>query len=68
LRRSNPDLRRGFRVPFVRVLSPFTVLASLYLIYKLPSETWLRFVIWLVIGLVVYFGYGRRHSRLEREA
>jgi len=68
LRRSNPDLRRGFRVPFVTVLSPVTVLASLYLIYKLPSETWLRFVIWLVIGLVVYFAYGRRHSRLEPEA
>ena len=68
LRRSNPDLRRGFRVPFVSVLSPLTVLASLYLIYKLPAETWLRFVIWLAIGLVLYFVYGRGHSRLGRAA
>jgi APA family basic amino acid/polyamine antiporter len=48
-------------VPFVPILS---VLASLWLMLNLPAETWLRFAIWMVIGFVVYFLYGRGHSRL----
>lgn len=62
LRRTRPDLERGFRVPFVPVLPILAVLACLWLMVNLSVETWLRFVVWMALGLVIYFGYGRRHS------
>jgi APA family basic amino acid/polyamine antiporter len=62
LRRTRPDLPRSFRTPFVPVLPILSVLASLYLMINLPVQTWLRFVIWLVIGAVFFFLYGRRRS------
>jgi APA family basic amino acid/polyamine antiporter len=65
LRRTRPDLERSFKVPFVRVLPIVSALACLYLMLNLPGETWLRFVIWMVIGVVLYFAYGRRHSRFN---
>jgi APA family basic amino acid/polyamine antiporter len=40
------------------------VLSAVYLMLNLPAATWIRFVIWMALGLVVYFGYGARHSRL----
>lgn len=64
LRRTRPDLHRSFRTPWVPFLPIVSVLATLWLMLNLPSETWLRFVIWMVIGIVVYFLYGRSHSRL----
>ncbi|RVX43136.1 amino acid/polyamine/organocation transporter (APC superfamily) [Nonomuraea polychroma] len=63
LRRTRPDLPRAFRAPFVPVLPVLSVLACLYLMLNLPVETWLRFVIWMVIGVVIYFGYSYWHSR-----
>ncbi|HEY9290331.1 MAG TPA: amino acid permease C-terminal domain-containing protein [Microlunatus sp.] len=42
------------------------VIASFFLITQLHWDTWLRFVIWLIIGLIIYFGYGRKHSKLNR--
>ncbi|NUP79462.1 MAG: amino acid permease [Nonomuraea sp.] len=63
LRRTRPDLERAFRVPMVPVLPILSVLACLYLMLNLPMQTWLRFVIWMIIGVVVYFAYGYRHSR-----
>ncbi|MEV5985437.1 amino acid permease [Streptomyces sp. NPDC052051] len=69
LRRTRPDLPRSFRTPFVPWVPILSVCASLWLMLNLPAETWLRFAIWLVIGVVVYALYGRSHSRLaEREA
>ncbi|GGN72984.1 amino acid permease [Streptomyces albiflavescens] len=64
LRRTRPDLHRAFRTPWVPFLPIVSVLATLWLMLNLPAETWLRFVIWMVIGFVVYFLYGRSHSRL----
>ncbi|MEU2420846.1 amino acid permease [Streptomyces sp. NPDC007851] len=64
LRNTRPDLERSFRTPWVPVLPVLSVLASLWLMLNLPAETWLRFAIWMVIGFVVYFLYGRSHSRL----
>ncbi|MGW1379387.1 amino acid permease [Streptomyces sp. NPDC002446] len=64
LRRSRPDLPRSFRTPFVPVVPALSVLASLWLMLNLPAETWLRFAVWMVAGFVIYFLYGRAHSRL----
>ncbi|MFF7447936.1 MULTISPECIES: amino acid permease [unclassified Streptomyces] len=66
LRRTRPDLNRSFRTPWVPVLPILSVLASLWLMINLPAETWLRFAVWMVLGFVVYFLYGRSHSRLGR--
>ncbi|GGZ26074.1 amino acid permease [Streptomyces poonensis] len=66
LRRTRPDLHRAFRTPWVPVLPVVSVCASLWLMLNLPTETWLRFAIWMALGVVVYFLYGRGHSRLGR--
>ena len=64
LRRTRPDLPRAFRTPWVPVLPAVSVAASLWLMLNLPAETWLRFAVWMVLGLVIYVLYGRRHSRV----
>ena len=64
LRRTHPSLERAFRTPFVPLVPILSVLACLWLMLNLPLETWVRFAVWMVLGFVVYFGYGRRHSRL----
>jgi basic amino acid/polyamine antiporter, APA family len=66
LRRTRPDLKRGFRVPFVPVFPIIGTLLCLYLMRYLDRDTWIRFVVWLVIGFGIYFLYGRRHSRLRQ--
>jgi APA family basic amino acid/polyamine antiporter len=65
LRRTRPDLPRPFRVPLVPVLPILSALACLYLMLNLPGETWLRFVVWMLVGIALYFGYGRRQSRFN---
>jgi APA family basic amino acid/polyamine antiporter len=62
LRRTRPDVPRTFRLPFMPIVPAFGVLASFFLITQLHWETWLRFAIWLMIGLIIYFTYGRRNS------
>ncbi|MEU6611836.1 amino acid permease [Streptomyces shenzhenensis] len=64
LRRTRPDLHRAFRTPWVPVVPVLSVAATLWLMLNLPAETWLRFAVWMVLGFVVYFLYGRTHSRL----
>lgn len=64
LRRTRPDLPRGFRVPWVPVLPIAAILACLWLMLNLTGLTWIRFLLWMVIGVVVYLVYGRRHSAL----
>jgi APA family basic amino acid/polyamine antiporter len=65
LRRTRPDLERAYRTPAVPLVPILAVLASVWLMLNLPAETWERFAIWMVIGIVVYFGYSRRHSRVK---
>jgi basic amino acid/polyamine antiporter, APA family len=60
LRRTQPDHRRTFRVPWVPVLPVLSILCCATLMFSLPWETWVRFVVWLLIGLGIYFGYSRR--------
>ncbi|HEY2771930.1 MAG TPA: amino acid permease [Solirubrobacteraceae bacterium] len=66
LRRSRPDLERPFRTPMVPLVPILSVLASVWLMLNLASTTWIRFGVWLVVGLIIYFGYSYRHSRLAR--
>jgi APA family basic amino acid/polyamine antiporter len=66
LRRTRPDLERGFRVPFVPVFPIIGALLAIFLMKYLEQATWIRFGAWLVIGLVIYFAYGIRHSRLRQ--
>ena len=66
LRYRQPDLPRSFRTPGMPVVPAIGVIFSLWLITFLEPVTWLRFVVWFVLGLIVYFGYSRRHSVLEQ--
>ncbi|WP_406693080.1 amino acid permease [Saccharopolyspora sp. ID03-671] len=66
LRRTKPELERPFRMPLSPVLPVITALACLYLMANLDVVTWLRFAAWLLIGLLIYFGYGRGHALLGR--
>jgi basic amino acid/polyamine antiporter, APA family len=66
LRRSKPEMERGFRVPLVPVVPIIGALLCAYLMTKLPGVTWLRFGIWLLVGMVIYALYGYRNSRLRR--
>jgi basic amino acid/polyamine antiporter, APA family len=65
LRKTNPNAQRPFRTPFVPVVPLLAVLSCGYLMVQLPWETWVRFVLWLALGLVFYFAYGVRHSVLR---
>ena len=67
LRRTRPDLPRGFRVPWSPVLPIISAVLCLWLMLNLTTLTWVRFLVWLVIGVVIYLLYGRRRSRLVGE-
>jgi basic amino acid/polyamine antiporter, APA family len=67
LRKSRPDLDRPFRVPLSPWLPILSALICVYLMVNLSIETWLRFVVWMILGFIVYFAYGQRHSRVRRE-
>ena len=65
MRRKRPDLARAFRVPAVPFVATAGILVCGAMIYGLGWTNWMRLIVWLVIGLTIYFTYGRRHSRLE---
>jgi basic amino acid/polyamine antiporter, APA family len=67
LRRTDRHMKRPFRVPGVPVVPILGILFCLLLMIGLPLDTWLRLVIWMAVGLVIYFFYGRRHSVLRRK-
>ncbi|NTX08328.1 amino acid permease [Myxococcus llanfairpwllgwyngyllgogerychwyrndrobwllllantysiliogogogochensis] len=64
LRYTRPDLPRPFRTPFVPVVPILGILVCTALMLGLGTETWIRLILWLALGLVIYFGYGRKHSRV----
>jgi APA family basic amino acid/polyamine antiporter len=68
MRRTNPNAPRPFRAPFVPAVPILGILTCLLLMFSLPYENWVRLIIWLVIGLFIYFLYGRRHSVMSHEA
>src|SRR5262249_27552199 len=67
MRKTNPDAVRPFRCPFVPVVPILGIICCLVLMLSLPVGNWLRLVVWLAIGLVIYFTYGRFHSTLGKE-
>jgi APA family basic amino acid/polyamine antiporter len=62
MRKTNPDAERPFRTPLVPLVPILGILTCLLLMFSLPAENWLRLGVWLLIGLVIYFVYGRKHS------
>jgi APA family basic amino acid/polyamine antiporter len=66
MRRTHPDAERPFRVPLVPLTPILGILSCLLLMFSLPAENWWRLIIWLVIGLFIYFGYSRRNSSLRQ--
>jgi APA family basic amino acid/polyamine antiporter len=67
MRRTNPQAERPFRCPFVPVVPILGIAACLLLMLSLPAANWFRLFGWLLLGLCIYFGYGRRHSLLGKE-
>jgi APA family basic amino acid/polyamine antiporter len=65
LRIVDPALKRPFKAPLIWVVAPAGAAASVFLMCGLPIDTWLRLAVWLAIGLIIYFAYGARHSRLS---
>ena len=65
LRRRMPDLPRAFKTPFVPFVPLAGVAVCVYLMYSLPGESWVRLGVWLLLGFVIYFTYGRKNSTLR---
>jgi APA family basic amino acid/polyamine antiporter len=67
MRKKEPNAPRSFRTPFVPLVPILGILTCLVMMVALPWETWLRLAVWLAIGLAIYFGYGKKHSKLRAE-
>jgi len=68
LRRTDPDRPRPFRTPLVPLVPIGGILACFYLMLGLPKDTWARLIIWMALGLLIYFLYGKRHSKVQAGA
>jgi len=68
IRRRNPDQERPFKTPWVPFVPIMGIVVSAYWMYNLPGITWLRLIAWLVLGMIIYFGYSRKHSRVQQAA
>ncbi|MDQ3138828.1 MAG: amino acid permease, partial [Gemmatimonadota bacterium] len=64
LRVREPDLPRPFKTPFIWFVAPMGALSAAYLMFYLDGETWIRLLVWLLIGFAIYFLYGRTHSKV----
>jgi basic amino acid/polyamine antiporter, APA family len=67
LRRTDPDRKRPFRTPWVPLVPLGAIATCAYLMSELPKVTWIRFFLWMAVGLVIYFLYGARNSRLHNQ-
>jgi APA family basic amino acid/polyamine antiporter len=68
LRVREPDLQRKFKVPAIWLVAPLGALSAFALMLYLPLMTWMRLLVWFLVGMVIYFGYGRHHSKLQKPA
>jgi APA family basic amino acid/polyamine antiporter len=64
LRRVSPEIQRPFRTPLVPLVPILAILICGYMMYSLPADTWIRLLVWLALGLAIYFLYGKSHSRI----
>lgn len=64
MRKKMPDVPRSFRTPLVPFVPIAGVVVCFYLMYSLPSESWIRLIVWMVLGIIVYFLYGKRNSKV----
>ena len=67
LRKTHPEVERPFRTPAPWIIAPLGMIACLWVMSGLPVDTWIRMIVWLGIGFVVYFSYGVKHSRVQRQ-
>lgn len=68
LRFTDPEIHRPFRTPAFWLVCPLGVFFCFYLMYGLPRDTWSRLFLWMILGFIIYFSYGRRHSKLQTGA
>lgn len=66
MRKTNPDTPRPFKTPLVPLVPILGILVNFALMAGLPWDTWLRLILWLGLGFIIYFSYGRHHSKLQR--
>jgi APA family basic amino acid/polyamine antiporter len=64
LRVRSPEIPRAFKTPLVPLVPLLGILSCFALMAGLPADTWLRLIIWLIIGMVIYFAYSKKHSHL----
>jgi APA family basic amino acid/polyamine antiporter len=67
MRKTEPNAPRPFRCPMVPLVPILGIVLCTVLMFSLPTENWLRLFVWLVLGMVVYLLYGRRHSVMARQ-
>jgi len=66
LRKLQPDAERPFKTPFVPLVPILGIVTCLVMMFSLPLDTWIRLFVWLAIGFAIYFGYGKKHSKLRK--
>jgi len=66
MRKQMPDVPRSFRVPLVPFIPILGIIVCFMMMLSLPAVTWLRLIIWMAIGFIIYFGYGIKHSRVRK--
>jgi APA family basic amino acid/polyamine antiporter len=67
MRKTNPNAERPFRAPLYPWVSILGIIFCLVLMFSLPPENWLRLFVWLFIGMIIYFGYSKKHSIMSDE-
>ena len=67
LRKTKPDMKRAFYCPMVPLVPGLAIVFCVFLMFQLGSHTWIRFLIWMAIGIIVYFAYSRKHSNLHQK-
>jgi basic amino acid/polyamine antiporter, APA family len=67
MRYTHPEAERPFRAPFVPLVPVLGIISCLLLMFSLPNDTWKRLIYWLLLGFIIYFSYGRRHSVLAKQ-
>jgi APA family basic amino acid/polyamine antiporter len=66
LRVKRPNLERPFKTPWVPFVPIMGILVSICMMASLPRDTWIRLIVWLIVGMFIYFGYGRHHSLVQK--